>query len=80
MSLSDNLRHYIEERCRLWQRRVAAAHQAGADTGQLEYGRMVAERELAMLRVELEMLTAWLTSDAASPCPANAGTSPTARR
>ncbi len=73
MSLSDNFRHYIEERCRLWQHRVTAAHQAGHDAGQSEYGRMIAEQELNMLRVELEMLTTWLTNDIARPGPAKAG-------
>ena len=65
MSLSDNLKHYIEERCRLWQRRVTAAYQAGHDAGQSNYGRMIARQELNMLHLELEMLTTWLTSDTA---------------
>lgn len=73
MSLSDNLRYYIEERCRLWQHRVAAAHQAGYDAGQSEYGRMIAEQELNILRVELEMLTTWLTSDTARQGTVKAG-------
>ena len=75
MNLSDNLKHYIEERCRLWQRRVAAAYQAGHDAGQSNYGGIIARQELNMLHVELEMLTTWLTSDTAQSGSASGGRS-----
>ena len=62
MNLSENLKRYIEARCRLWQNKVSAAHQAGLDSSNGEYGYHVAEWEQQLLRLEMELLTTWLTT------------------